>query len=356
MFKIKNLVHDIKDVPVTWIFEHFCKLNEKLTGQDVKIKSMFNPKERTPSMCIYTDKYNTYRYKDFSTGKGGSAVDLVKEMTQLPFHKTCQLVIEQYNDFVLHNNGGYDIGVFKQASRYKVTSHIVRNWSTQDQYFWTKFNIGSKLLEAHNVKPLESYCMTKDGNELCIKGLYLYGYFKEDGTLYKIYQPKTLDKKFIKVTDYIQGMHQCTGEKHLLITSSLKDIMSIKSLKLSIDVIAPDSENSMIKQEIMEELRDKYKKIIVMFDNDTAGIESMKKYKEKYPFVEVTVLPMSKDVSDSIKDFGAKEVRNRLVPILDRKLKYGKEEKSDNSKDQKCRDYDRCCFLEFHKECTTTEV
>ena len=32
---------------------------------------------------------------------------------------------------------------------------------------------------------------------------------------------------------------------------------------------------------------------------------------------------MSKDVSDSIKDFGAKEVFNRLVPILDKKLNNG---------------------------------
>lgn len=322
MFKTKNLVHDIKDVPTPWIFEHFCKLNEKLNGQDVKIKSLFNPTERTPSMCIYyTKEYNTYKYKDFSTGKGGSAIDLVKELKQLPFHKACSLVIENYNDFVLHNNGGYDIEKFQRASKYKVTSYKVRSWSTQDQYFWTQFNIGSKLLEAHNVKPLESYCMTKDDNELCIKGLYLYGYFKEDGTLYKIYQPKTLDKKFIKVSDYVQGLGQCTTEKYLIITSSLKDVMSIKSLKLKhIDIIAPDSENTMLKQTLMEAFKEIYDKIILLFDNDEAGIKAMQAYKEKYPFVETMVLPMSKDVSDSIKDFGAKEVRNRLVPILDKKL------------------------------------
>lgn len=96
--------------------------------------------------------------------------------------------------------------------------------------------------------------------------------------------------------------------------------MSIKSLKLQVDVIAPDSENTMIKAETMEELNEKYKKIIILFDNDEAGIKSMQTYKEKYPFIETAVLPMSKDVSDSIKDFGAKEVRNRLVPILDKKL------------------------------------
>ena len=58
MFKTKNLVHDIKDVPATWIFEHFCKLKEKLTGQDVKMKSVFNIREKTPSMCIYIDRNN----------------------------------------------------------------------------------------------------------------------------------------------------------------------------------------------------------------------------------------------------------------------------------------------------------
>ena len=324
MFKTKNLVHDVKDVPNIWIFEHFCVLKEKLNGQDVKFKSIFNPGERTPSMCIYYDKNGVYKYKDFSTGKGGSAIDLVKEITHLPFHKACQLIIETYNDFVLHNNGGYDIEKFQRASKYKVTSFKTRSWTTQDQYFWTQFNIGSKLLEEFNVKPLESYCMTKDDNELCIKGLYLYGYFKADGTLYKIYQPKTLDKKFIKITDYIQGMHQCTGERNLIITSSLKDVMSIKSLKLRhIDIIAPDSENTMLKQELMEELKTKYKKIILLFDNDEPGIKAMETYKQKYPFVETAVLPMSKDISDSIKDFGAKEVLTRLVPILDKKLTSG---------------------------------
>jgi hypothetical protein len=46
----------------------------------------------------------------------------------------------------------------------------------------------------------------------------------------------------------------------------------------------------------------------------------MQKYKDKYPFLEIANLPMSKDVSDSIKDFGPIQVRNRLVPILDRKI------------------------------------
>jgi hypothetical protein len=325
MFTTKNLVHDVKDVPVSWIFEHYCKLKQKLSGQDVKIKSMFNAKERTPSMCIYYDaSKNTYKYKDFSSGKQGSAIDLVKEITQMPYHKTCNTVIEKYNDYVLHNNGGYDVQEFKQASKYKISQYVFRSWNTQDQYFWTQFNIGSRLLDEYNVRPLENYTLEKDVdgkvNSLTITGNYLYGYFKKDGTLYKIYQPKTVDKKFLKISDYVQGSEQLKGHKFLVITSSLKDIMALKSLKLSMDVIAPDSENSVIRKELMQQYIKDYQKVVILFDYDEPGIKAMEKYRETYPEVETCVLPMSKDPSDSIKDFGAKQVFLRLVPLLNKKL------------------------------------
>lgn len=333
MFKTKNLVHDIKDVPVAWIFEHFCKLKEKLNGHDVKIKSLFNLKERTPSMCIYYDaKKSTYRYKDFSSGKGGSAIDLVKDIEELSYHKACSLVVEKYNDFVLHNNGGYNLQEFKEASKYKVNSYIFRSWNTQDQYFWTQFNIGTKLLEEYHVRPLSSYTMHKDTDDgpkdLTIFGNYLYGYFKQDGSLYKIYQPKTLDKKFIKVADYIQGSEQLKNYKWLVITSSLKDLMALRSLKLPIDIIAPDSENTVIRREVMESYIHRYQKVIVMFDFDEPGIKAMEKYKELYPEVEYAALPMSKDPADSIKDYGAKEVFYRIVPILNKRI-LNDEEKND---------------------------
>lgn len=321
MFNTKNLVHDIKSVPIPFIFEHFCKLKEKLTGQDVKIKSLFNQKERTPSMCIYYDvRRGLYRYKDFSTGNSGGAIDLVKELTGLGYRPACDLIIEQYNDYILHNNGGYDIKEFKHQSKYHVTDFVYRSWTTKDQYFWTQFNIGSKLLEQYNVRPLEYYTMTREDKELEIKGSYLYAYHKADGSVYKIYQPKTLDKKFIKVADFVQGADQLSGHKNLVITSSLKDIMAIKSLKLEIDLIAPDSENSIIKASLMEDFNSVYENIILLFDNDEAGIKGMQRYKELYPFVKPTILPMSKDPADSIKDFGAKEVRNRLVPIINKQI------------------------------------
>jgi hypothetical protein len=321
MFTTKNLVHDVKDVPATWIFEHYCKLNYKLDGQHVKIKSIFN-QERTPSLCIYTDEYNNYRYKDFSSGKSGFGIDLVKELYQLKYHQASLKIVEEYNDYILKNGHEYQSKEIKKYAKFKVTDFTKRSWTTKDQYYWTQFNIGSKLLEEHYVFPLEKYIMQKDMDEIEIKGSYIYGYFKADGTLYKVYQPKTLDKKFIKVKSYIQGIEQCKPEyKNLLITSSLKDLMSVKSLKLSdLNVIAADSENTMILSGDIESWQNEYQNIIIMFDNDESGVKAMQKYKEKYPFVKVALLPLSKDISDSIKDHGAKKVREHLVPILNKKI------------------------------------
>ena len=335
MLKTKNLVSSIKEVPYTWIFEHYCKLPEKLTGQDLKIKSMFNPKERTPSMCIYYDKRaSKYKFKDFSTDKGGDAFNLVKELKNVNFFGATSDIIENYNEFILHNNGGYDVKEFKERSKYKVASTEVRGWTTADQYYWTKFNIGSRLLEEHNVKPLQSYTMMKeeDGEtkELEISGPNIYGYFKNNGELYKIYQPKVQDKKFIKVDDYVQGAEQLQGKPYLIITSSLKDLMALKSLKLkNIDVIAPDSENTMIKKELMELYKQQYKQVVTVFDNDEAGKKAMYKYFETYnvPFIH---LKMSKDLADSVRDFGPMETIMNLVPPLTKKIVQEENEDSNN--------------------------
>lgn len=325
MLKTKNLVSNVKEVPYTWIFEHYCKLPEKLTGQDLKIKSIFNPKERTPSMCIYFDrKAGKYKFKDFSTDRGGDAYNLVKEIINRDFYGAANDIVENYNEFVLHNNGGYDVKEFKERSKYKVAGVQVRGWTTADQYYWTKFNIGSKLLEAHNVKPLQSYTMTKeedgDTKELTISGPNIYGYFKNNGELYKIYQPKVQDKKFIKVDDYVQGAEQLSGKSYLIITSSLKDLMALKSLKLhNLDVIAPDSENTMIRKELMEVYKHQYKQVFTLFDNDDAGVKAMQKYQESYdvPYIH---LKMSKDLADSVRDFGPAETIIQLVPLITRKI------------------------------------
>lgn len=123
MLRTKNLISEVDEVPTTWIFEFYLKLSEKLNGQDVKIKSIWNMKDKDPSFFVYYSKQaNKYKFKDFSADKQGDAIELVKEIFNLSRrYDACVKIINDYNDFLL-NNGKYVTDDFKIRAKYKVVS------------------------------------------------------------------------------------------------------------------------------------------------------------------------------------------------------------------------------------------
>lgn len=321
MISTKHLIPEISFVPQEWIYEYYCRLNEKLTGQDVKFKSLFNPNEKTPSMFIYFSKEKTkYFYKDFSTSKGGDAVDLVKNLFHMSLRsEAITKIVEDYNQFILHNNGGYDIAEFKKYSKYQVSCFETREWNTLDVKYWMQYKISSDLLNKYNVRPINYYEMTKEDDifskKLKIQGHYIYGYFKEDGTLYKIYQPKVQNKKFLKVKNYIQGSEQLTNSDTLFIASSLKDALCLKNMFKKYDVIAPDSENTMIKKELLDGIITNYSRVYIIFDNDEAGRISTEKYIERYPTFKAVYFDIEKDVADAVKVHGYRKTFERIKEL-----------------------------------------
>jgi hypothetical protein len=198
----------------------------------------------------------------------------------------------------------------------------MRHWNTLDQKYWTQFKIGSGILSQYNVVPLEFFTMSKSEPDGSITSYrfsrpYVYGYFRNDGELYKIYMPKIPEKKFIKIQNYTQGMDQLKYDsKYLLIVSSLKDLMSFKKLGIgNIECIAPDSENTMIGESVIGRFQEKYSKILVLFDNDEPGVKAAQRYTDKYGINSI-ILDMSKDLSDSVKDHGIEAVRDKLLSLL----------------------------------------
>lgn len=324
MLSLKRLVENGKDVPSVWIFEYYCKLTEKLTGQDVRICSLFNESDKTPSMFIYFAKeQGDYRFKCFSTGIGGDAYDLVQHKFKIDFKRAAWMVQQDYNRCVIEGLVDLSDRGFTPQEKFRVSDYVKRGWTDKDARFWLSFNIGSSLLERYCVVPLSSYTLTKTENgerrELVKRGDYIYGYFTKQGVLHKIYQPTNREVKFIKVSEYIQGIDQLTGKDTLIIASSLKDEMSLQSLRLELDTIAPDSENTIIEPVTIRKLRKDYRWILSLLDNDKAGIDAMKKYREQFQIPPV-YLPLSKDLSDSVRDHTPRVVRRLLVPRIDKHL------------------------------------
>ena len=321
MISTKNLISDLEEVPREWVFEYYLNLREKLTGQNIKMLSAFNVKDKVPSMFIYQDS-GKYKFKDFSSGFQGDHVELVRHLFNYDVrYKAANRIITDYQEYLKHN-APVVRGPIQFYDKFKVVDFEMRHWNSQDSKFWTSFRISSGILTHYNVVPLEFFTMSKselDGSITSYKFSrpYVYGYFRNDGELYKIYMPKVPEKKFIKIQNYTQGMDQLQYDsKYLLIVSSLKDLMSFKKLGIgNIECIAPDSENTMIGESVIGKLQEKYSKILVLFDNDEPGVKAAQRYTDKYGIRSIT-LDMSKDLSDSVKDHGIEAVRDKLLSLL----------------------------------------
>ena len=321
MISTKNLISDLEEVPREWVFEYYLNLRQKLTGQNIKMLSAFNVRDKVPSMFIYQDG-GKYKFKDFSSGFQGDQVELVRYLFNYDARfKATNRIITDYQEYLKHNAPAVR-GPIQFHDKFKVVDFEMRHWNTLDQKYWTQFKISSSILSQYNVVPLEFFTMSKTEIDDSVTSYrfsrpYVYGYFRNDGELYKIYMPKIPEKKFIKIQNYTQGMDQLQYDsKYLLIVSSLKDLLSFKKLGIgNIECIAPDSENTMIGESVINKLREKYAKIIVLFDNDEPGIKAAQRYQDKYNIPHV-ILDMSKDLSDSVRDHGIEPVRDKLLSLL----------------------------------------
>lgn len=313
MFSSRNAVTGIDDVPVTWIFEYYLKLSQKLVGQNIMVNSVFNLSDTNPSMSVFVaNATSEYRFYCHCTGMKGNAYDLVMHMFSMSFKDAMWKVVDDYRDYV--KNNGTIVTELKPQEKWKVKSYTVRSWNKGDVDFWSPYNIGSKILDMYNVKPISQLALVR-GDECIDTSMraFTYGYLTGTGELYKVYQPYKQDQKFMTFKNYIQGWDQLKGKSRLFVCSSLKDIMSMRSLGIDGDYIAPQSENSGLDR-IMNWILE-YPEKYIIFDNDQAGIKMMEKYRQTFgiPYLH---LKMAKDVSDSVKEFGASQVKAQLKSLL----------------------------------------
>lgn len=327
MLQTSSLITEITEVPREWVFEHYLKLPCVLSGQDIKIKSVFSPKDKEPSMFIY-HKFGQYRYNDFSSGKKGDNIDLVREMFNLGSRGDATLkIIDDYNKYLAGNPGARIERTIEEHPNFKVEEFEVRGWIKNDQEYWNEYKLGSADLDFFNVKALRSYLLRKrfNGeimNEITIEARRIYGFFRNDGTLYKIYQPMKPKNKFVKITPYIQGSEQLTyNTEFLVICSSIKDMMCLRKLGFkNIETVAPDSENVLIDTPTIKMYKEKYKNICTILDNDEAGIKAMKKYKSAFGIRGIKI-PVEKDIADMVKEHGVDNTRIFLQPMLSKILR-----------------------------------
>jgi|TARA_B110000908_G_scaffold119844_1_gene140489 hypothetical protein len=232
------------------------------------------------------------------------------------------------NDFALnlHSNKAemdFTRGVLGMRSSKKVfTKKVViikkksRDWMKKDAEFWSKYLISKKTLCIFDVQPISHYWI----NDSRISCNLSYAY--KIGTKYKIYSPYE-EVKWISNTNkkHIQGYNQCAKRGDLcIITSSLKDVMCL--FEMGIPAIALQSEMQMPEEETIKELKTRFKKVAVFYDNDfdnvnNPGQSMASKICTKYHLRNIVIpdLYEIKDPSDYIAHFGRVEGLQTLIKL-----------------------------------------
>ena len=205
-----------------------------------------------------------------------------------------------YNTPTVHN---------KRIENKKVTviKKKRRSWEKRDAEFWLKFGINKEILSIFAVEPI-SYYWINENRFSCKSITYAFRF----GNKFKIYAPHEKEKKWFSNTtkEIIQGYKQLPAKGDVLyITSSLKDIMSLYAMHMH--GIALQSEMQMPSEMQMQMLQKRFKKIIVLYDNDfkskdNPGQTMAKKICAKYNLVNMWG---AKDVSDAIAVHGFNTVK-----------------------------------------------
>ena len=153
-----------------------------------------------------------------------------------------------------------------------------------------------------------------------------YGGIKDKVELWRIYFPQRKEYRFLSNwnSNKIQGFNQLpkTGNV-LVITKSMKDVMTLYSV--GIPAIAPNSETLFISDNVLSNLKERFNRIFVLYDNDLPGISNMNKIKKLHPELNYLWIPRetgAKDISDLHKLLGKKNfnvfLKEKLVWLKSR--------------------------------------
>lgn len=273
-------------------------------------------KDTNPSFGVFLSKRTgKLLFKDHGSGVCGDVIKFVREITGISnYNEVLQEIVRRLkitNKTVLKST--------KPIESKETVIGIVRQAFTKiDEQYWGSYHISMPTLEKYNVHSIKYY--------LCngiVKGIYkdenpMYAYKVYNN--FKIYRP--LGDKFTKwrnnLTEFdVQGYAQLPKKGNLLIiTKSLKDVMVLH--EMGYNAVSPSSESTFIPDVVLNDLKKRFKHILLCFDRDIAGVSNMRKVSLKTGLNGFLVHKSfkAKDISDAVKTNGFESVHDWLKKLL----------------------------------------
>ena len=285
-------------------------------------------RDKQPTCSFYRNKSGILIFKDFATGQHLNIFDVVQTIFRCNYFDSLRIIANDFGivrDNALHKNPG-KINLNPIKIKDKEISKIqieVQEFTDGELKWWGKYGISKDILKRFNVYSCKHVFLNDQLFAESQQHCPIFGYYgkKYQGLeLWRCYFPKRTSFRFITnwPSKKIQGYDQLPKKgKLLVITKSMKDSMCLYSC--GITACAPNSENLFIPDKVLEDLKNRFENIVVLYDNDRPGLYNMAKIRKEHPELTYVFIPKrygSKDISDFYKDHGRKETLNLIKTFI----------------------------------------
>lgn len=282
-------------------------------------------RDKNPTVGFYLNKNNDLIYHDFGSGEFYNCFGYVARLYGVSYFEALKIIAKDFNLI----EGNFTKQTKKIVEDFpkqeKITSIRVeiKDFTEYELKWWNSFGITKDILNKFRVYSCKTVFLNGNIYAQSAQHSPIYGYYlgkKENVEQWRIYMPKRKEFRFIGnvPTKTIQGYKQLAKKgKLLIITKSMKDTMTLYSLGIS--AIAPNSETQFIADKMLEDLKTRFKYIVVMYDNDIAGISNMRKIKKEHPELVYFWIPRKYEAKD-ISDFYHKYSREKTIEFIKENL------------------------------------
>lgn len=285
-------------------------------------------RDKEPTCSFYRNSSGTLIFKDFATGQHLNVFGVVQEIFKCDYFESLRIIANDFgivkNRDLPKNPGKINENPIKIED--KETSKIqieVQDFTDLELKWWGKYGITKEILSKFNVYSCKHVFLNDQLFAKSQQHCPIFGYYgnKYQGLeLWRCYFPKRKSFRFITnwPSKKIQGFDQLPKSgKLLVITKSMKDVMCLHSC--GITACAPNSENLFVSDSVLEDLKNRFKYIVVFYDNDRPGLYNMTKIRKEHPELIYTYIPKhfgSKDISDFYADHGRRETLNLIKEFI----------------------------------------
>lgn len=278
--------------------------------------------DKNPSFVVFLAMDGRLRFYDYATGQAGDCFDLLSALYGLSFFWVLAMINKDFNlGFPVIKNLKVNTPVTKEdLSLYKKEKenvHLVRepisiqcipkNWSSVDKSYWSSYEIPRSLLEKGYIMPSKETYINYMLSFTYSKKEPMYAYWFPDSGHLKVLRPRS-DKKN-KWRTNAKKIEMCCSWlmpkgklDYVFLTSSRKDSLALWAKGYPACNFQMEGANP--SPEVLHYLRDKFRRVIILLDNDEAGHRATEKWKRYIPDSVAFFMPVGKDPAGFIKKHG----------------------------------------------------